>query len=217
MNLDEMQSTWQTQNIKLDRILQINKQQMYNKKFDGFKDDLKQLKIMRCVEGIIFFALLVTLWTYIANSWAFTAPVISAVALTVFAIIGLAGNIGQIALLSQVDFSQSIKQVQQQLFSIRSHNLAVFKLLALSLPFYMAYVFLGFEVLLNVDLFLHLSTYMLFFYGTTSLLMLIAVLKLLSEIKHTNRHKKWVNWCYQEFGGKKLSTVLNALDDFRAC
>jgi hypothetical protein len=214
MNLEQMQSAWTQQNQQINEQLEINTDQLTKQRFQNHQNELKQLTLARWVEAIVFFVLQIALWQYLVGNWGLTAPALSAGVLTVFATIGLAGTIGQIALLKQVDFSAPIKTLQQQLASVRSHSMAIFKLLLLSAPFYLAYVFLGFDILMGVDLYQHLSLFMKTFYVVTSLLMLIGVVVFIRQLQYSNIHKPWVAWCYREFGGSKLTTLLNALDEF---
>ncbi|MCG8463710.1 MAG: hypothetical protein MI750_02520 [Xanthomonadales bacterium] len=214
MNLEQMQSAWTQQNQQINEQLEINTDQLTKQRFQSHQNELKQLTLARWVEAIVFFVLQIALWQYLVGNWGLTAPALSAGVLTVFATIGLAGTIGQIVLLQQVDFSAPIKTLQQQLASVRSHSMAIFKLLLLSAPFYLAYVFLGFDVLMGVDLYQHLSLFMKTFYVVTSLLILIGVVVFIQQIRYSNIHKPWVAWCYREFGGSKLTTLLNALDEF---
>lgn len=75
------------------------------------------------IEALLFFIFVCMLWVYIANNLALSAPVISAAILNLFAIVGLAGSIGQIALIAQMNCGLSLKQVQQQVLAIKSHSL----------------------------------------------------------------------------------------------
>ena len=118
MNLEQIQSMWQEHNEKLDECISLNKNLLQEKKIESQKSDLNKLVATRTVEGLLFFVIVVLLWQYIASSWSFTAPVVSAFVLNIFAIVGLAGNIGQIALLSKVDFSKPVKETMTDLIVI---------------------------------------------------------------------------------------------------
>ena len=153
MNLEQMQSMWQVHSEKLDESMSLNKKLLQKIQAEGNKSELNKLILTRAIEGIVFFCIVLSLGTYMASSWSLTAPVVSAFVLNVFAIVGLAGSIGQIALLSKIDFSKPMKETLNDLIAVRTHSLNVFKLLILSAPFYMAYVFLGYDLFFGVDLF----------------------------------------------------------------
>jgi hypothetical protein len=105
------------------------------------------------------------LWKYIAAGFTFSAPIISAFILTVFAIIGLAGNIGQIVLISNIDYSKPISQLQTDFYRVCAHKLQLTKLLLVSVPFYLAYVFIGFDLFFGIDLYQYLEQHMIWFYS----------------------------------------------------
>ena len=71
------------------------------------------MKWARIIESVAFFAIIVLLGQYIATDFRLSAPTISAVVLTIFAIVGLAGNIGQIVLISKIDYAKPVVTVHQ--------------------------------------------------------------------------------------------------------
>ena len=109
MNLEQMQSMWQAHSEKLDESMSLNNRLLKEMRVADQKNKLNKLVISRAIEGFLFIIITVFLWRYIVSSWSLTAPVLSAVLLNVFAIIGLAGSIGQIALLTKIDFAKPIK------------------------------------------------------------------------------------------------------------
>ena len=215
MNLEQMQSMWQEHNEKLDECISLNKNLLQEKKIESQKSDLNKLVATRTVEGLLFFVIVVLLWQYIASSWSFTAPVVSAFVLNIFAIVGLAGNIGQIALLSKVDFSKPVKETMTDLIAVRSHNLNVFKLIILSIPFYMAYVFLGYDIVFGVDLFSLMSIETKIGFSVISIIFSGLVLFLINKIKPENRDNKLIFWLYKEISGRRLTHLLDQFDNMK--
>ncbi len=215
MNLEQIQSMWQEHNEKLDECISLNKNLLQEKKIESQKSDLNKLVATRTVEGLLFFVIVVLLWQYIASSWSFTAPVVSAFVLNIFAIVGLAGNIGQIALLSKVDFSKPVKETMTDLIAVRSHNLNVFKLIMLSIPFYMAYVFLGYDIVFGVDLFSLMSIETKIGFSVISIIFSGLVLFLINKIKPENRDNKLIFWLYKEISGRRLTHLLDQFDNMK--
>ena len=215
MNLEQMQSMWQEHSEKLDECISLNKNLLQEKKIESQKSDLNKLVATRTVEGLLFFAIVVLLWQYIASSWSFTAPVVSAFVLNIFAIVGLAGNIGQIALLSKVDFSKPVKETMTDLIAVRSHNLNIFKLIMLSIPFYMAYVFLGYDIVFGVDLFSLMSIETKIGFSVISIIFSGLVLLLINKIKPENRDNKLIFWLYKEISGRRLTHLLDQFDNMK--
>ena len=213
MNLEQMQSVWQAHSEKLDESMSLNKKLLQKIQAEGNKSELNKLILTRAIEGIVFFCIVLSLGTYMASSWSLTAPVVSAFVLNVFAIVGLAGSIGQIALLSKIDFSKPMKETLNDLIAVRTHSLNVFKLLILSAPFYMAYVFLGYDLFFGVDLFSLMSADTAIRFSVVALIFGALVALLVHKLKPENRTNKLIGWLYQEISGRRLTHLLDQFEN----
>jgi len=203
MNIDDLKNTWNNQNTT-DSSVDINKPLMATIEVNQQIRKLDSMKWSRIVEGVVFFLIIIALWQYIVANFAMSAPVISAAILDVFAIVGLAGNIGQITLISQVDFAAPVKVLQQNMYRICSHNLQLTRLVLLSVPFYMTYMFLGFDVLFSVDLYQFISEDMVMFYGVSSAMMLAGTIWFVSKLSYKNISTPWVKWTVAHIVGEPL-------------
>jgi len=203
MNIDDLKNTWNNQNTT-DSSIDINKPLMATIEVNQQMRKLDSMKWSRIFEGIVFFLIIIALWQYIVANFAMSAPVISAAILNVFAIVGLAGNIGQITLISQVDFAAPVKVLQQNMYRICSHNLQLTRLVLLSVPFYMTYMFLGFDVLFSVDLYQFISEDMVMFYGVSSAMMLAGTIWFVSKLSYKNIKTPWVKWTVAHIVGEPL-------------
>ena len=213
MNLEQMQSMWQTHSEKLDESMSLNKKLLQKIQAEGNKSELNKLILTRAIEGIVFFCIVFSLGAYMASSWSLTAPVVSAFVLNVFAIVGLAGSIGQIALLSKIDFSKPMKETLNDLIAVRTHSLNVFKLLILSAPFYMAYVFLGYDLFFGVDLFSLMSADTAIRFLVVALIFGALAMLLVYKLKPENRTNKLIAWLYQEISGRRLTHLLDQFEN----
>ncbi|APD87328.1 hypothetical protein BM527_15205 [Alteromonas sp. Mex14] len=213
MNLEQMQSMWQAHSEKLDESMSLNKKLLQKIQAEGNKSELNKLILTRAIEGIVFFCIVFSLGTYMASSWSLTAPVVSAFVLNVFAIAGLAGSIGQIALLSKIDFSKPMKETLNDLIAVRTHSLNVFKLLILSAPFYMAYVFLGYDLFFGVDLFSLMSADTAIRFSVVAVIFGALAVLLVHKLKPENRTNKLVAWLYQEISGRRLTHLLDQFEN----
>jgi len=213
MNLDQMQSMWQAHSEKLDECMSLNKKLLQKIQAEGNKSELRNLILTRAIEGIVFFCIVLSLGGYMASSWSLTAPVVSAFVLNIFAVVGLAGSIGQVALLSKVDFSKPMKETLNDLIAVRTHSLNVFKLLILSAPFYMAYVFLGYELIFGVDLFSLMSVETTIRFSVIALIFGLLVALLINKLKPENRGNKIIGWLYQEISGRRLTHLLDQFEN----
>ena len=213
MNLEQMQSVWQAHSEKLDESMSLNKKLLQKIQAEDNKSELNKLILTRAIEGIVFFCIVLSLGTYMASSWSLTAPVVSAFVLNVFAIVGLAGSIGQIALLSKIDFSKPMKETLNDLIAVRTHSLNVFKLLILSAPFYMAYVFLGYDLFFGVDLFSLMSADTAIRFSVVALIFGALVALLVHKLKPENRTNKLIGWLYKEISGRRLTHLLDQFEN----
>lgn len=213
MNLDQMQTMWQAHSEKLDESMSLNKKLLQKIQAEGNKSELNKLILTRAIEGIVLFCIVFSLGAYMASSWSLTAPVVSAFVLNVFAIVGLAGSIGQIALLSKIDFSKPMRETLNDLIAVRTHSLNVFKLLILSAPFYMAYVFLGYDLFFGVDLFSLMSADTAIRFSVVALIFGALAVLLVHKLKPENRTNKLIAWLYQEISGRRLTHLLDQFEN----
>ncbi|TMP02979.1 hypothetical protein CWC11_15690 [Pseudoalteromonas sp. S3178] len=207
MNLDNFRNTWQQQNSFNESAITINQSMLSETKVNKQMKELSNMKWARIIESVIFFFIILLLGQYIAKNVSVSAPVISALILAVFAIVGLAGNIGQIVHIYNIDYAKPISQLQKDIYRLCSHKLQLTKLLLMSAPFYMAYVFIGFDVLFEIDLFAHLEQHMVWFYSVSSLVLLIATGCVLAKLNYTNIKAPWVKRAIAFIVGERLVTM----------
>lgn len=120
MDLDNFKNTWQQQNTNTDRAIKINQAMLTEMKVNKKTQELNNMKWARIVESAVFLCIIVLLWQYVANHFSVSAPTISAFILNIFAIVGFAGNVGQIVLISKVDYSKPISEVQKNIYWVCS-------------------------------------------------------------------------------------------------
>lgn len=155
MELDELKSIWSRYDKKLDKNLKLNIRVIKELNLDKTKSNLHRLMVLRMAELLFCLMIVISLGDFIGSHIWDPQFAIPAFILNVFAIIGLAGSIGQIALIGQIDYSDSITSIQRKIEKIQSHMLMMLKLLILSLPFYIAYIILGFKLFFDIDAYAH--------------------------------------------------------------
>jgi hypothetical protein len=204
MNLENLKNIWEKQEEVANASIDINQPLLFSIEANQQMEKMKKLKVARIVESIVFFMIIVSLWQYIVSDFTFSALTISAMILNVFAIVGFAGNIGQIVLISQFDFSAPVKDLQKNMYSICSHQLQVTRLVLLSVPFYMSYTLLGFDVIFSVDLYQYLSEQMVMLYAISTAILFIITVWLLSKLTYKNITTPWVKWTMGYIVGEQL-------------
>jgi hypothetical protein len=213
MNLDEFQATWVKQEKKLDDSIRLSKKWFKAANLDKSQNRMQSVLKWRIVETVVFFAIVVALWQIIANDFSVSAASISATTLLVFAIIGLAGSIGQIALIKQIDYSGPVKAVQEQIYAVRAHSLKIATLTLLSIPFYMAYIFLGFKLVFDVDLYAHIDQTYLIVNIIFRVSLIVPTAWFVSKLNTRNIKSEWVRLVARELGGRQLLVAAELLSE----
>lgn len=213
MELDELKEIWKGYEAKLDKSLAVNQHLFEQLRLDQTRSKMRSLLYSRIAEAVCFFILLVALGGYIANHLSVSAPILSAIILTVFVLIGLIGSIGQIALIGMLDYSGSVRDIQKQLFRIRSHKLQLLRLILLSIPFYMAYILLGFDLLWNIDLYTVADPTWLEIQIMVSLLLVGPVLWFYRALGLQDTTRPWVTKIVRSLGDSQISEALELLNE----
>ncbi|EWH08606.1 hypothetical protein DS2_16709 [Catenovulum agarivorans DS-2] len=217
MNLDEMKNTWVQQESQNAAAITIDQRTLVEMKINKQMQQLRAMKWARIIESVLFFCILILLGQYIAQGeFTLSATKVSALILSVFAIIGLAGNIGQVILIAKVDYSQPINELQKNIYQVCCHKLQLTKLLLMSTPFYLAYVFIGFDVLFGIALFQHLESHMVWFYSVSSVLLLIVTVWLSAKLNYKNIHTDWVKNTIQFIVGERLVNVAQFINNIES-
>ncbi|MCF2946514.1 hypothetical protein L0668_00175 [Paraglaciecola aquimarina] len=216
MNLDNFKHTWQQQYSGTVEAIKIDQTMLTEMKVNKQTKELNNMKWARIIESVAFFCIIVLLGQYIATDFSLSASTISAFILNIFAIVGLAGNIGQIVLIAKIDYAKPVSQLQKDIYSICSHKLQLTKLLLMSVPFYLAYVFIGFDVLLGIDLLQHLELHMIWFYSLSSLLLLIGTTVVLAKLDYKNIERSWVKNTIQFIVGDRLVNMAQFINSIEA-
>ncbi len=89
----------------------------------------------------------------------------------------------------------------------------IFKLIMLSAPFYMAYVFVGYDVAFGVDLFSLMSFATKVAFAAISVVFGAMVVLLITKLKPENRDNSFIAWLYKEVSGERLTLLLDELAD----
>lgn len=213
MDINEMKNIWASQNEKIDENIRLNKTLLNTLSTNKSESEMHRVALWAIAESVTFLVIIIALGSYISHHLTFTAPTLSALVLDIFAIIGFAGSIGQFVLIKLVDYSGGVRSVQKQIYAVREHRLKIGKLLLLSIPFYMAYVFLGFEVMLGIDIYEHFSSSIVSFYAVSSALMLPFAIWLYRKLSFSNMNVRWVRWLAEELGGRQLIVAADFLGD----
>lgn len=193
METIELKQVMADYNHKLDELIHVNKdaaiksiQQKKTKRNTSF------LLLNRVFELISFGFIMLFMGNFVVRHWGEIHLVISGLILELFAIIAFIGSIGQIILISQIDFSKPVIEIRKKIEMVNAHGFLFLKLILLSIPVWWIYPIIGFYLFTGVDIFSHLSTGFVRTYLITNGLLAIPLIWFFNKLSYKNLHIKWV-------------------------
>ena len=213
MEFEDLKAQWRDYHQRLDRSLSVSRRLFKEVRMSQLKAKLRRLLALRVAETLCFLIITIALGAFIGTHLSPSAPTVSASILMVFAIIGLSGSIGQIALLGSFDYVDSVTSLQRQLARIQTHAIGILRLLLLSVPFYLSYVFLGFKAFFNIDLYLMAHRPWLILNLVLSVGLIVPVFWLYRELSFKATSHSWVRRLIKDSGGKSVAAAAELLEE----
>lgn len=174
---------------------------------------LKGLLRQRTIEMTLALIINLLLGSFLYFNWSNPGLVISAAVIMIFTIIGISGCIRQIVLIKWFNFSRNITQSQSNLAKLQFYALNYLRWGILQLPFYMAYVAIGFQLIFGVDILHQENPNWLISQAVLSLLLVPFSLWLYLKITYHNINIGWVKYIIETSGGKKIASAMEFLNE----
>ena len=207
----DINNIWENQNSNLGNTLKLNIENLKTVKFKNVRSKVRSLMIRRLVETIIFMLLVFLLVKFaVANSQP--QFIASGVVLTIFALTGATGSIWQLATIFRLDYSEPITGFQMKLEKLRSYSLRTLQLLLLSIPFYMAYIIIGFKVIADFDILGNSTTGWLISNAVLTILAFPLSLYLCKKL-NLNSGNNWIKSIIADNGGKEIDAALRFIEE----
>ncbi len=213
MEANELREILAAYDQKLEKQLHVNKTIIKAIKFEKPKRHKQSILIVRVMEIACFALLALFLGSYIANNWHTSHLAISGVIVGVFTLIALAGSVGQVVLLQNIDFTKPIVNIRKKIEQVNSHGLLFVKLMFLSAPIWWAYVVVAADYFLNLDVYAQMDADFVFDYMIINSLLVIPLVWFLSKLSYTNLQKAWVKKTIGFFTSTKTMKALESLQD----
>jgi len=213
MEASELKKILAAYETKLDKKLSLNLASLKNINLDKSEKKTQTILIYRIIEIVVFALLALFIGNYIAINWNQTHLAISGIIVGVFTLIALAGSIGQVTLLQQIDFAKPIVDIRKKIELVNTHGLLFVKLMFLSAPIWWAYIVVGSDYLFNIDLYAHMDTGFVLKYLMVNSLLIIPLVWFLNKLTYKNLHIKWVKKTIGLFIGTKTMKALEFLND----
>lgn len=213
MEANELKNILAAYDSKLDEKLSLNVASF--KSINLEKSEKRTLSILkyRIIEIVVFSLLALFMGNYIASNWSQTHLAISGIIVGVFTLIALAGSIGQVTLLQQIDFAKPIVDVRKKIELVNAHGLLFVKLMFLSTPIWWSYVVVACDSLFNIDLYANMDADFVLKYLMVNSLLIIPLVWILNKLTYKNLHIKWIRKTIRLFTGSKTMKALEFLND----
>ncbi len=213
MEANELKAMFAAYDQKLEKQLQINKTILKAIEFEKPKRHKQSVLISRVMEIVIFSLLALFLGSYIANNWHTSHLAISGIMVGVFTIIALAGSIGQVVLVQNIDFTKPIVTIRKKIEQVNSHGLLFVKLMFLSAPIWWAFVVVAADYFFNLDVYAHMDADFVSKYLIINFLLIIPLAWFLHKLSYKNLQTGWVKKTIGLFTSTKTMKALESLQN----
>ncbi|WP_435263865.1 hypothetical protein [Tenacibaculum sp. nBUS_03] len=213
MEANELKNILAAYDSKLDEKLSLNVASF--KSINLEKSEKRTLSILkyRIIEIVVFSLLALFMGNYIASNWSQTHLAISGIIVGVFTLIALAGSIGQVTLLQQIDFAKPIVDIRKKIELVNAHGLLIVKLMFLFTPIWWSYIVVAYDSLFNIDLYANMDADFVLKYLMVNSLLIIPLVWFLNKLNYKNLHVKWIRKTIRLFTGSKTMKALEFLND----
>lgn len=208
MNLATLTELWQSQQIELQKSLEINKElakEVNTIKIHHLLTSMRPIKLFALILGvlwIIFVDGLLVATYHISSSYFFWCALMQ----SFITKIAIGIYIYQLVLIHQTDFSGSVGKVQQQLAKLTLSTLWVSRVLFLQLPLWVVFWW--------TDAFLEqLTPLSQSFLLATTMVFTAGAIWLFINIRMENSDKTWFRWIFSGKEWEPLAKAKEMLDD----
>lgn len=211
MEHTEVLKLWKMYDDKVEQALSLNKkntQEILRIKTKTVLSEMKPIKIFTLLIGFIWVLfgsiIVINLFIYAYNKVSLFFLYSAAIQLLLTTIaIGI--YLYQLIMISNVNISDSVIVAQKKLSKLKSSTLWSAKILTLQLPLWTTF-YLSKEMIVSGNIIYILVN------GFFTLLFVYSAIWLFTNIKYSNRNKKWFKLL---FGGKEWTAIINAIEFYK--
>ena len=213
MDAKELKKILAAYNTKHDEKLSLNIATVKSINLDKLEKKTLSILKYRIVEIVVFSLLAIFMGNYIANNWSQTHLAISGIIVGVFTLIALAGSIGQVTLLQQIDFAKPVVEIRKKIELVNAHGLLFVKLMFLSTPIWWSYVVVASDYLFNIDFYANMDVDLVIKYLMINSLLIIPLVWFLNKLTYKNLNIQWIRKTIGLFTGSKTMKALEFLNE----
>ena len=204
MNESELRSIWQSYDKKIEKILEINKQQLY-----ALQTEKAEFKIRSFVKGlavavvggIVWIAFLFFLVYHSLDKIYFSISVGLLIVFNIFAVIAY---IRHIAILASINIEESITKTQKKIAMVRTSDILVGRILILQTPLYCTWWYTEDLVQNGGVFFWTVNAIIVGLFTAGSILLFV-------KLSPNNQSAQWIRWTHKLFGSEKLAKAAGFL------
>ncbi len=206
MNEADLKSIWHSYDKKIEKVLQINMQQLYAIKTQKAESKIQSFKMNHTIVmvlGIVWVLFLGFLLDHTRNNIYFT---ISVGLIMLFNVFAVALYLRHIIILSQINIAESIIEAQRKLVLVHTSYSQVGRVLLLQTPLYCTFYYS--DALIQHGGVLFWSIQAVIVPSLTAL-----SIYLFRKLSHKNPSDNWVKRCDRFFGSEKLRKAMSFLSE----
>jgi len=173
-------------------------------------------RVIELITGVVCAGLL---GAYGVHRWTIPTLAIPALILDAFIIAAIAGCVRQLILLRQISFADPVTTIQAKLEVVKLHMLDNSRLMILSLPFYFAYIVLGFDLLFGVNILTQGDRAFIYANVVVSVAFFLPAIWVFRNLNFRNAGHPVIRIFINGAGGKQLlaaTDFLNRIEQFKA-
>jgi hypothetical protein len=209
----DINNIWEKQDSSLEKTLKLNIENLKSINIKKVRSRIRNLIIRRLFETSIFFFLTFLLVRFTVNN---SQPqfICAGVILAIFALTGSIGSVWQLVTIFRLDYAEPIKRFQVKLEKLKLYSLRTLQLLLLSIPFYMAYIIIGFKVIADFDILLNSTNTWLISNAILTIIAFPLTLHICCKL-NINSGNNWIKRVIADNGGKQIDSALQFIEEIR--
>jgi hypothetical protein len=210
MKTNNIENIWAEHSRELQSRVHLNAEELHQIQFGKVKIALRGLLIRRIFENILFLVFFVLLLQFAVTNFQVWEYMASGLVLAVFACIGFIGGFRQVMLIGKLDFSGPVTSFQTEMEKLKAYSLQTLKLVLMSIPFYFAYIIIGFKSVFGLNVLRTADPQWLIFNLCLSIILIPVFIWVVRKLSYRSK-SNWIRKLIRDNGGKETDASLEFL------
>ena len=212
MEEKDILTVWRQYGAQLQANMALNQTILREIQLKKVQKPLNTLLYRRIGEGLIFLLLFLGSLQFVGHTYPTLHFVVAGLVLNIIFAVGLIGNLVEIVMIRQLDYSIPILTFQAQLNKLKAYNLQLFRWAFLTVPLYGVYLIVGAKLFFGVDMIEIASTQWLWANLVFSLLLIPVSVLFFRALRYDNP-ASWVKSLIRDNGGKEIHAAIEFLGE----